>query len=881
MRLHRLAVRNFKAITEREITFPDQGVVVVVGRNEVGKSSMIEAFDVLLELKDASRASRITRAQPAGRDEPVWVEAEFSIGAHRVVYTKQWGRGASTTLRWVGGPWAGSTATGGQAHDAATALWQDIDLQLWKALRILQGNLDGPGKLADSRGLVAALNAQADGSGALDVHETGDLVARVRAEADTYWTSSRRKLATDKDRFRVDAEEAAAAWDRARRELVELTDLEERLADGVAELSSDERTVAQCQAALKTARSALDQVSRAQEAADQAAEEERTLRRDHEVRDSALQQRGRRIAAAADSARTAAALRAELTDAEQQWQPLADRATACRQAAGTTRIDHQEAVAAAERAESDVRHLRDCLRLADLTELLDRLDGLREQVARAEAPARTGLTERIIDDLDAAERAAEAAEHRLAAGSAHLSVRALGDEHEATLNGEALRLGQPWEGPVLEDTVIELGDRWRVAVSPARSAEQLHAEATGARQDFTDLLATHGVESVAQARRGLQQATEAQQARDRLGQERDDLLQRHGEEESLRNELAALAASTTQYLGTRPAGPALPADVREATRVSDAARTDSATATDRLQHATEALAEAEAAAHESRSRLDRLSGEVTQTERVAAEAAEELAGDRQRVSDEDLRAAVEEAGEKLASAVGRSEQANAVLRELNADLVRGDHASATTALSTAEKRVARRREEVSTLRGELAGRGRDRIQAEADRAHTRADATARSWEGVERHAQAALLLEQTVLAHQQRAQEKYVEPFRELVTQLGAATYGDPDFAVTFGPDLQVVDRTKDGIRLEVDQLSTGAKEQLGVLVRLAAAQLVDPDEAVPVMFDDALGHSDRSRLQRIGRALEIAGQHGQVVVFTCHTDRYDGVANAQLVNLD
>lgn len=41
MKLHRLVLTNYRGITHREIDFPDRGVVVVAGANEIGKSSMI------------------------------------------------------------------------------------------------------------------------------------------------------------------------------------------------------------------------------------------------------------------------------------------------------------------------------------------------------------------------------------------------------------------------------------------------------------------------------------------------------------------------------------------------------------------------------------------------------------------------------------------------------------------------------------------------------------------------------------------------------------------------------------------------------------------------------------------------------------------------
>lgn len=62
MRLHRLVLTNYRGITHREIEFPDRGVVVVSGANEVGKSSMIEALDLLIEAKDRSSKKRSKRS---------------------------------------------------------------------------------------------------------------------------------------------------------------------------------------------------------------------------------------------------------------------------------------------------------------------------------------------------------------------------------------------------------------------------------------------------------------------------------------------------------------------------------------------------------------------------------------------------------------------------------------------------------------------------------------------------------------------------------------------------------------------------------------------------------------------------------------------------
>ena len=108
-----------------------------------------------------------------------------------------------------------------------------------------------------------------------------------------------------------------------------------------------------------------------------------------------------------------------------------------------------------------------------------------------------------------------------------------------------------------------------------------------------------------------------------------------------------------------------------------------------------------------------------------------------------------------------------------------------------------------------------------------------------------------------------------------------PTFEVELDDDLRVARRTLDGITLEVDQLSVGAREQIGVLSRLACAAIVSPDGGgAPVVLDDALGWSDPERLARMGAAIAAAGRECQVIVLTCTPGRYSHVGNAEVVSL-
>jgi uncharacterized protein YhaN len=140
---------------------------------------------------------------------------------------------------------------------------------------------------------------------------------------------------------------------------------------------------------------------------------------------------------------------------------------------------------------------------------------------------------------------------------------------------------------------------------------------------------------------------------------------------------------------------------------------------------------------------------------------------------------------------------------------------------------------------------------------------------------------ETLGRHRAEAQTKYSEPLQSRIESLGRSVYG-PSFKVWLDDDLAVAERELDGIRLPVEALSTGAQEQLAIITRLAISHLVSTGEgSVPVIFDDALGWSDKARLRDMGGLLGRAGDHGQVIILTCMPDRYEYVPKATFIKLD
>jgi hypothetical protein len=168
----------------------------------------------------------------------------------------------------------------------------------------------------------------------------------------------------------------------------------------------------------------------------------------------------------------------------------------------------------------------------------------------------------------------------------------------------------------------------------------------------------------------------------------------------------------------------------------------------------------------------------------------------------------------------------------------------------------------------------ERLQAaRARHAHAAAAAAA-----VEARAAAAERLHRVLSEAREEARRTYSEPLRRAVEELGRPLFGE-GFGVELDGELAIARRTLGGVTLRFDQLSSGAREQLALVARLACAMLVDrAGGGVPLIVDDALGLTDRDRLRAMGEVLSSAGERCQVIVLTSFPERYEHVRGARVV---
>ncbi len=110
--------------------------------------------------------------------------------------------------------------------------------------------------------------------------------------------------------------------------------------------------------------------------------------------------------------------------------------------------------------------------------------------------------------------------------------------------------------------------------------------------------------------------------------------------------------------------------------------------------------------------------------------------------------------------------------------------------------------------------------------------------------------------------------------RLGALDLGDTFEPVAVSPGV-----TEDLVAME-GNLSGGEQEQIYLATRLALAEVLAKEERQLVVFDDVLTATDTARLARIMTILEEEAQKLQVLILTCHPERYGGLSGANFIDL-
>ena len=877
MRIDRVRLKNFAGVSEAEVWFAPAGVTIVHGANETGKSTLMQGINVLLDHLDTSNKEEVKNTKPVNRDVGAEVEADIEVGVYRFTYFKRFHKQRETRLTILA-PKAESLS-GREAHERVQQmLASSLDTQLWRALRIEQGQSLATPKLHNQPALAQALDRVAGQAKSGEAEEA--LYEAVNAEFRNYFTDGGKEREAPMGRARVDALSADAR-------VVDLRAQLRALEDGV-------NTFANRQLAAATQRRGLEALTVAHAKALQDWEAVAKLAADAE-RAAATQQLAVSAVRAADgevqrrnalieSARIA---QADARTADAEWATAAANLQAASQRLKSVRVSADDARAAASRCDADANVRQVDLKFREdefaLQLLEERLMHVRDADAEASSAsallAAARITAKLRNSIRDAELALNTAQGVLNVASPQLTITAL-QPISMRIDGAAQSFAAT-EARVLavsETVVVQVSELVLLQVEPGTSAAIQRQAVHQAQTELERLCASAGVatpDAAEAAWQALEAAKRSVANRDRVASQHLRDLTREQFAQLIATTRAAVAAYQTNRSSELP----LPASIE----LAKAAQLHSAQAS---AAARGVLAELDASleplqadygqcaeAHAAKAAL------LQRAQQDAEQLGLQLHRERDTASDAALADAQKAA--QLDALRARSEVSTSrdALGARDPESIKAVLDSASPALSNARERSSDLERELIELRTRLevlGDKGLADALADAERAAFEAND---ALERLLRRANAARLLLETLRAARDAMRKAYVAPLREGIERLGRLVFG-PTLRVEVDDKLDVVSRTVDGITVGLEQLSTGAREQMGLLVRLAAAAMVSSDGGVPLVLDDALGSTDEVRAEAIGAVLRIASRNVQTIILTCSPERYVHVGAVRTVRL-
>lgn len=167
-------------------------------------------------------------------------------------------------------------------------------------------------------------------------------------------------------------------------------------------------------------------------------------------------------------------------------------------------------------------------------------------------------------------------------------------------------------------------------------------------------------------------------------------------------------------------------------------------------------------------------------------------------------------------------------------------------------------------------------------ARARLAETEDAWRQAQLSADAAKLLHETLSAVRAEAESRIIPPLEsganDILHAISGALPGDLRLDEQLVPHALAAPGLASGI--DVGQLSGGEFEQVHFAARLALADLFCLQSPQPVVFDDALLATDATRLARILDLLQSRAGRMQVLILTCHPERYSALQGAHTVQL-
>ena len=877
MKLLRLKVANYRGINSREIKFNHVGITRIDGANESGKTSLGEAINTIFDYPDNSKSQNILSIKPVDQDVGPEIELELETGNYAFTYFKRFLKKPETRLT-ITKP-CPENFTGRQAHDRANEILKEtLDVELWKALSIMQGEAIDQPDLKNKQALSAALD-KASGAKPTPTQELS-LFKRISQEYELYYTSGRgteKKEIQDLRNCLIEKQAEVKSIETTLHELETDIDRVPVLQRELTQLKKQEEELSQQQTDLITK---IDKISQLESILSAAEAKQDSAQKTLQAAQGAKKIRQELIIAVENADKAHRELQESSSmglPALSQARDSLDKAKAAVDE-GENKRKEAESLDVLKRADFDYYH--DKLDLDQLSERKQRIDEARKNAAQAETVlANNKVDARILKSIKDAELIYKTASAQMEIGSPSVSLRAISkcqiaiDDKDAVLTTDEVRTIS-----VSDKTKVSVPGILDIEISAGSSIEGLARKLEDSRKALQTACAAASVADPDEARKAYderQEAVRGVENKDRV--EKENL--RDITYESLERRLHNLQQTVPDYLVKRVKDPAICPDFDTAKKERTKAEANLLVVKGELENTRKMLESARTLYDginikhkETGAKLELLAKDLKQIQ-------ENLEKARKKEPDEKLEENLSDAEKIVLSENTAYLSAAESLKASNPEQVRALADSTKGSLKTIKSSYDSKVNGLTEVQTRLKMMGEEGLYEKLNTTKNKRDQFEYQIRAITRRAESAKCLFDIMSEERDKASRAYVAPLKERIEKLGRLVF-DPSFQITIDDELKITSRTETGVTVPFDSLSGGTREQLSLIYRLSCSMIVSKDGGTPVILDDALGYTDHERLKLMGAVLAVAAKECQIVIFTCVPERYAFIGEAAVVTM-
>ena len=208
------------------------------------------------------------------------------------------------------------------------------------------------------------------------------------------------------------------------------------------------------------------------------------------------------------------------------------------------------------------------------------------------------------------------------------------------------------------------------------------------------------------------------------------------------------------------------------------------------------------------------------------------------------------------------------IREARPEFLRQDIDRYQSTVNNLRQTQENRGRELRDIKVRLEAWGAEGLEEQLNEKEAELDQCNRRYQELHRRAQALDLLMNLLTEKRQALTRRLQAPLQKHLNHYLSVLF--PEASLEVDEQLRPGTFSRGTELGQITELSFGAREQMGLISRLAYADLLqEAGRPTLVILDDTLVHSDSDRLEDMKRILFDAASRHQILLFTCHPEKW------------